>query len=374
MAVEIRKEPLQMKKRFFLKFINCWCCLFIKPILFIGGKSKKKISFLEKILSVISRDVEQNKEVFCSFNLRRIHHIETTHGYVKFKSNEKIAVIIQGPILIENDFTIETIKMYKEYGSNIDIILSTWKDEDDKIIEKIRKLDVYVVLSEKPAFSGVKNINYQLVSFQAGINKARELGSSYICKTRTDQRLYSKASFLMMKNLIKSFPSDNASLSGRIVVLPTVVGSLYKAYYISDFLYMGKTEDMLNFLLIPLDTREIVRDPTVLFEAIENKLIPEFYLIRNLISMIKGESQYDISVKGYWKFIKECLVLIDRTMIGLYWAKYDIRYCEHIGNGSLLRDRNADNLENFDFALWLCLINDELEYYTDIEEFMKKGI
>ena len=359
-------------KKLALKMIDMWCAIFMYPILFFGGFISRKTNFVEKILSRICRVVEKTQGLFCSFYLRNIYSSNNFTNR-KIQSHDTIAVIMQGPILVKNNFTLETIKMYQNYGDNIKIILSTWLDEDMAYIKEIEKLGVSIVLSEKPLCSGTLNLNYQLISFQAGIRKAIELECSLICKTRTDQRLYSAGGFNMMKNLIKTYKPNNTKLSGRIVALPTSIGSLYMSYYLSDFLYMGKTEDMVGFLKIPLDWRDgsIVEGKTMI-DVLQGQLIPEIYIIRKFIEIATYDPRYDETVKGYWEFVKDCLIIVDRAMIGLYWPKYEYRYYEHIGHGILVGEKNSDIIENFDFATWLCLIGNELKYNEGLEKYMKR--
>ena len=49
----------------------------------------------------------------------------------------KVGLIIQGQIIKQNNFTYETILMYKKMleNQNVEIILSTWTDEDENIIK-----------------------------------------------------------------------------------------------------------------------------------------------------------------------------------------------------------------------------------------------
>src|SRR4029079_1102553 len=71
------------------------------------------------------------------------------------------------------------------------LILSTWKTESDAVLNAFRKLGIEVVQSDPPEKPGQQNINFQLVSSRAGVERAAEMGAQYVLKTRTDQRLYS---------------------------------------------------------------------------------------------------------------------------------------------------------------------------------------
>ena len=88
---------------------------------------------------------------------------------------------MQGPIILEENLTLETLKFYKNIFPENQLILSTWKNEEIKSIEKLKNLDIEVILNEKPSFAGIANINYQIVSTSSGI-KAKEMGYNYVLK------------------------------------------------------------------------------------------------------------------------------------------------------------------------------------------------
>ena len=83
------------------------------------------------------------------------------------KNNLKIAIIIQGPIVDQSNFTIETINFYLHNYPFIPIIVSTWEG-DEKKLKKIFKKEInkkiYLILNKIPKYSGYKNINLQAVS------------------------------------------------------------------------------------------------------------------------------------------------------------------------------------------------------------------
>ncbi len=85
---------------------------------------------------------------------------------IKFKSypsvdriqsdeNNKIAIVVQGPIIIKNDFTFETLKLYINIFPNAIVILSTWDDQSVRVISKIRDLGIRVIINKYPKYSGI---------------------------------------------------------------------------------------------------------------------------------------------------------------------------------------------------------------------------
>ena len=89
---------------------------------------------------------------------------------------EKTAIIMQGPLVREDDFTLETVKIYEKLFPGTVIIVSTWEDSAEEYVKKLSELsNCIVLLNEPPKFSGILNLNMQVVSTLAGIKKAKEL-------------------------------------------------------------------------------------------------------------------------------------------------------------------------------------------------------
>ena len=61
---------------------------------------------------------EKHRPVLCS----------KYYSFHKDRSDDT-AIMLQGPIVKENDFTYETIKLYQNNFPNAKIILSTWRNE-----------------------------------------------------------------------------------------------------------------------------------------------------------------------------------------------------------------------------------------------------
>ena len=85
-------------------------------------------------------------------------------GHVSHAEDSGTALVMQGPILLSNDFTFETLKLYRKIFPRTRLILSTWEDENAEELIKIRELGVEVILNNKPNYSGPANINFQIVS------------------------------------------------------------------------------------------------------------------------------------------------------------------------------------------------------------------
>ncbi|EGP5048092.1 hypothetical protein E4K24_000345 [Enterococcus faecium] len=107
----------------------------------------------------------------------------------------------------KDDFTYETVKLYKKIFSTEEIIISTWDNLEKEDVAKFKSIGCHVVLSAYPNSSGRGNVNYQ--TSYAGIRKAKELGCKYVIKSRTDQRITKTNIVDYMRNLIEKFKPEN---------------------------------------------------------------------------------------------------------------------------------------------------------------------
>ena len=112
-----------------------------------------------------------------------------------------MSIIIQGPILLNDNFTYTTALLYKKYFSKAIIIVSTWEGMAVSQINNFRNSGIILLLNKMPDYNGFSNINLQIVTTLAGINYAKKINTKYILKTRTDQRFYCKESIQYFKNL-----------------------------------------------------------------------------------------------------------------------------------------------------------------------------
>ena len=159
--------------------------------------------------------------------------------------SDSFAIVMQGPIRIEGNFTVETVKFYRKLYPNAGIIVSTWKDEDATTIMQIQCAGAEVLLCEKPLTGGHLNINYQLKNTGEGIRKAQKEGYHYIAKTRTDQRISKPYVFEYMINLMKQYPTvDSSKQEQRVICLSMNYGNMFFPYFMSDFFYFGTASDM----------------------------------------------------------------------------------------------------------------------------------
>ncbi|MBR3050746.1 MAG: hypothetical protein IKG61_04770 [Selenomonadaceae bacterium] len=131
------------------------------------------------------------------------------------------AIVIQGPIAYNNDYTVETFKLYRSIYPNAPIVVSTWKGEATSSFRRVCRENLIVLLeNEMPEDRGFGNVNLQLESSLQGVKFIRQNTSAkFVLKTRTDQRINYFDFLVYFKNLRKTFPPKGDRLRERIILI-----------------------------------------------------------------------------------------------------------------------------------------------------------
>lgn len=271
-----------------------------------------------------------------------------------------LCIVIQGPIVKENDFTLETCKIYKKIFNNSEtIILSTWDTEDKKYLKNFEAIGVKVLLSKAPDFAGRANLNYQILSTMKGLKEGEKLGCEYAIKTRTDQRFYSTNLSRDLFNLLKIYPpSPNYNMHSRLVAL-SFNSFKYRYYGISDMFLFGNTQDMLKYWNSPLDTKKYEEYKTIKQKDLWQQYCSETYIASHFLKNIGVTPEF--TLKHTWKIYKDLFIFIDKEILDMYWSKYtnlDSRW-------RLFRPNMLEEMRHSD---WLNLyLNDDFFIKEDIE-------
>jgi hypothetical protein len=278
----------------------------------------------------IMERIEKKDKIFMTFHRRPKYSDAYGLWPDRLRNSKSFHVVMQGPIIKEDNFTLETIRFYKKIFKGSNIILSTWEGEDKEYIGLIKDEKIEVLLNKEPGVSGTKNVNYQIVSSYAGIKKAKELGAHYVLKTRTDQRIYEITCREFLSNLIEFLPAVKGYRQNKRII--SISNSMFK-YRLSgpsDMLLFGDIDDMFLFWSADLDNRAMSLEQfksiygTITTVREEHGLnYPEVYLLDQFLKKI-GK---DISggIEDNWKMISEHFCIID---IDIYWYKY-MRQIEH---------------------------------------------
>lgn len=285
--------------------------------------------------------------------------------------NSKIAIILQGPVRHEDNFTLETVKYYKATVEDALVIVSTWDTETNATIEQLKKAGAMVVITKAPKSGGHLNINYQIISSREGIHKACQSGADFICKTRTDQRIGKTHVFDYMKNLLVQFPSTDEKQNCRMIALSTNYGNMFYPFFLSDFLYFSTASEMLRMFDFGMDSREKFTMPngSTRREYANKSYAPEVFLIKQYLNNLGFKC--DDTVKSYWNALKSYFICLDFRTVDLYWPKYEMKYAEHAISGAYFGSDSEEELrtENFDFVNWFNLYSGSLQYKPEYEKY-----
>lgn len=267
------------------------------------------------------------------------------------QSLNNVAIVLQGPIKYENDFTLETIKFYRHFYPDIQMVLSTWKGVKESFLKECRLYDVHIVLNDEPKIKTLHNLNYQLISSRAGVLCAKGLGAEYALKTRTDQRILKSCTIMAFLNLLCIFSKfGKSSLGKRLLFMGGSYTAKYTPFCVCDFLSFGAIDDVLSLYSMPETGDRVavdaIRQEFVDEEWKEGKIenipeyrkkldilchnVPEMELMVNLYekTVTKIDFQQDDLLNLYWSFLAEnCILIGKHDLIDFYWPKYkNIQY------------------------------------------------
>jgi|TARA_B100000035_G_C20947402_1_gene530383 hypothetical protein len=238
-----------------------------------------------------------------------------------------IDIVIQGPY---TDFTDEVIESYLNIEKVQNIIVSCW--DTDKKEEYVSDRVKFVRNDEYPPYSGVLNINMQLIT---SLNGVKASNADYVMKVRSDQ----KVNLQGMNNMFDYFLEDKQK--GKIYIC----GNLYTyLFHPRDWIFMGYKEDMINFFDIPFEVNEICEKKGVdryncsmffhLFTRPETYL-GAYYCARfddRVAEMVKDHKKYLYDRSPEWNYSKQVsdevmrkyFKSFPREGIDLIWPKNNI--------------------------------------------------
>ena len=163
-------------------------------------------------------------------------------------SSRKFAIIVQGPLVKNSEFTIETLNYYSNEYPNSPIIFSSWNEDIKDVMSRKFKKNVYFIKNKFPTYSGFRNINLQAISTKSAILYAKKLKCNYVLKTRSDTRIYLKDFQNYLEKLIKFYQfKKNSKSSQKERIISTSFSLRNRLYGISDQIMFGNVDDLYNY-------------------------------------------------------------------------------------------------------------------------------
>lgn len=285
-------------------------------------------------------------------------HINAHPDVVSF--NDKVSIVMQGPIIEKQEFTFETLKLYRKRYPNVKLILSTWDNYDKSLISKFTEIGVEVILNSMPDYFGISNVNLQIKSTKAGIFRAKELGFDYCLKTRTDQRIYKHDFILFFMSILSSFKLENKYLKERLITM-SMNTFKYRLYGITDMLMFGNIDDMILYWDVKFDNRKINEvDLGVSSLDYSKATICEVYFSTEFFKKIKSKTNF--TFKNYWELMANFFFVVDALSIDIFWFKYN-----RLDERRRYQNNKRKLDEEFYFSDWINSYN-KLIQYNDSEE------
>ena len=334
---------------------------------------------LSYTMNAVCSAYEKIMNEYCAYDIRpkkaeKFSSLRLTNPFLP-----SYAVVIQGPIMAEDDFTLETIRFYHKIFPDGKLIISTWDTTPTEQLKALEQEGALIVLSSLPKVSGLMNVNYQFVSALAGIRKAEELGCEYVFKTRSDQRIYRNNAYEMMYSLLKKFPCKRLDLQQeRIVFMASREGNMLWSCHYNDCLTFGQITDMKQFYAMEEDLRfhsrndvyQQMGETTSRICGTKEGTNAETFIIGRYLRKKQYSLQYNI--QEHWKIASELFLCISELDLNLYWLdKYDHRFQNNVRGGQYLPDDTDDKgmTYNFDFFNWLAVSEGTILYDEKLERF-----
>lgn len=333
---------------------------------------------------------EHNTEYYAAYKIRpktqdRIFTIEEENAY-----DSQVAIIMQGPLFLQDHFTLETVRIYRKLFPSAKIIISTWKDQDEAELELLNKeSNCEILFSDKPQEAGAINSNMQLVSTLNGIRRAKAQGFKYVLKTRGDWRIYAKGSLRFMIHLLEQFPCNCSTFNQNKRIIAADIATeetsiMFYPYWVTDLLMFGEINDMEAYWNSDMMNKSecnkqhvntLIRSKNYSWKKrIQENLLNEARIPMNYIKRMTGY-QPDISVEGYWNFVKDYCIIVPKSLLDAFWFKYtDRRANESVDWGTCFPNDSNEYLltYNFDFVSWLNLYTGDFLYKDKYEKISEE--
>ena len=317
---------------------------------FIKTNLNKKIEHQSIVTKETGFLIDFTKDNYLTFHLRPK---KSENFYLKStaKTEEKFAIIIQGPIQDRFFFLKNTIEIYKKIFPNSSIIISTWENENINLINTLKKENIFILFNKEPSKS-LSNIDHQIYSTNSALKFAKEIGAKYSIKTRADIRINKNNLETFLLSLIRTFPAKKNNFINSRIIVPSLITFKYRIYSLSDIVMFGETEDLIKYF-----DKETFAEGLKKFDLNENNLlknetpiIAEIFLCSRFVNNLEGKISWELN--NWWATLKNYFCVIDNSSLDLFWYKYDWEY-----EYRYLRTYSGKFARAIDFQDWLALYN-----------------
>jgi hypothetical protein len=254
--------------------------------------------------------------------------------------SKDISIIVQGQLFkSEQSSTLDVLLSIRKYYPNAEVILSTWSGSE--ISSQHQSLCDQVVLSDDPGDGTygkpLLNINRQIISSKAGLDKATR---TYAIKTRTDLNFTSDSlAYFMGLNLARlpEFSLGHGHICVADFSTRSHVSGLKVPFWVCDFVYAGKTEDVQKVFDVGLYRKEDFeyylthKKPDYMYRQKDVfQYTPETYLAFHYLKQgrdIPFENSYDnnpVAMSLYSKLLINNFIVLGEKQLGITSLKYHL--------------------------------------------------
>jgi hypothetical protein len=272
---------------------------------------------LHRLQSFITHELNESDSVWAS---RIIRPKRAPLNATPFRNLTRAAVVLQGPLRLQDAFTLETVRFYRRAMPAAEIIVSTWNGQHADTLRDIERLGATVVCSPEPATPGSANINRQICSTRAGLAAARRSGHDFVLKTRTDTRIAAHHVLDYLAGLHSLFPLQvPVEARGRLIVLDFATRLLIPNHP-SDLLMFGHLDDVEAYWDVPPCAAPARPAEPPSTGSLWNESTPEIYLCEHYLRRIGYE--FERTIDSWWQTLAELFVVVDRGTVDHFWPKY----------------------------------------------------
>lgn len=359
--------------------------------------SRLRLALIKQVASICAKNdnyrhpflnafLSQYQEVASEYVRYRVYPKKSdAFNQNKLKTNTRIgewAIVFQGPIDKSEDFQLETVKLYKKMFPQAVIIISTWENEPEDVLNKFRELGCELVINKTFRPNGQWNVNYQLCTTLNGLKRAKELGVKYALKHRGDWRIYREGSYEYLKSLLNWFPvaKDNPfNLNKRILYVGggEHPNSMIIPYWIQDFFFFGNIDDLISYFSTPYDKRQIDDINAYIKEHFEGKSLayrdcaipsPEIYMAKSFVNRHQRNPQ---DTKHYWLLLKKIFINVDVDTLAACWHKYDHYMNLNVLTGDIAYSFRPENVRGINASDWMNILSGNYIYEQWMDDLRK---
>lgn len=283
-------------------------------------------------------------------------YMEAETDEIQYRGYNYVGIVLQGPIRRDDNFTLNTVRLFRKRYPEVQLVFSTWKDSLSNYEKQtLKKYNCHIIESQSmsPEYKGdnekVAHLNNQILSSRNGIDYLSRNNVSHVMKIRSDLRIYKVDFIPYLLNVLTSFKCTKYRL-----INIAFSNSLYNVpFHLSDFIWFGEINDMKKLYDIPY--RDINKLQSIV-EKVNKGLMDEYrddfkLLRRNNYSLntswykktkidesfltlyheevylpfnfwVKSNhNQQGNLLDSYYMFLKSIIVLDDTDLL-VYWDKY----------------------------------------------------